>query len=172
MRAFGCPDLEWRAASLGAPLVLALGITGCTPVDERPAPRALADLDEATFKTCVEPSMLKRCSYAACHGREQMPFRLYSVGKLRMQAPGSLEALLAPLTEDEHHANYLDALGFTFRAKPEENLLWRKALPAGDGGYEHVGGAIFRGIDDPDAVALLDWLGGADRPCALPGSTP
>ncbi len=153
----------------GCTFALALAVAGaCSPVEERPAPRALADLDEATFRTCVEPSMLARCSYAACHGREEMPFRLYSVGKLRATEPESLEALLAPLTEEEHHANYLSSVGFTFRAKPQENLLWRKALPASDGGYAHVGGAIFSGLDDPNAAALLDWLSGGDQPCPAP----
>lgn len=141
---------------------------GCAPVEERPAPGALADLDERVFQTCVEPALLKRCSYAACHGREEMPFRLYSVGKLRVGAPASLEALLAPLAEQEHHANFMSSLGFSFRAPPEKNLLWRKALPARDGGYAHAGGAIFTGADDPAATALLDWLYGADRPCTTP----
>lgn len=144
---------------------LVAALTGCSAIEERPAPGAIARLDEATFASCVEPALVRDCSYTDCHGRERMPFRLYSPGKLRLGEHRSLDETLAPLSAEERHLNFLSALGFTFRARPEDNLLLRKALPERDGGYEHVGGAIFSGPDDPAAVALRTWLDGGRAPC-------
>src|SRR6185295_18374908 len=97
------PSSLWCASAMRAlSWLVPLALAGCTAVEERPAPRAVAALDEATFRTCVEPPLVRRCSYNACHGKPEMAFRLYSLGKLRAVETPTLDSTLAPLTEEEH----------------------------------------------------------------------
>lgn len=143
-------------------------IVACTAVDNAPAPEALAELDEAAFHCGVEPILARDCSYLGCHGLEGKPLRVYSVGKLRAGPHATLDERLAPLTDDERHANFRSAAGFSFGDVPvDDNLLVRKVLPACDGGYAHLGGAIFDGLDDPRTMAVRAWLSGGN-PCPVP----
>jgi hypothetical protein len=149
----------------------------------------LEPLDEATFRCTVEPILIRDCSYPACHGNAQFPFRIYSVGKLRdpnAVDSSKLTQRTSPLTAgaacgqstDERHANYLAALAFTHGGVPPlSNLLLRKPLPATAGGFEHVGGAIFDGDQDPRAAAIFAWLSGqtsasCGSPCGVDAGAP
>ncbi len=139
---------------------------GCAAVENQPAPGAITELDEASFKCAVEPTLIRDCSYAACHGNAGFPLRVYSIGKLRAGDMTTLSARTAPLTDAEHHANYLSARAFDYGGvAPENNLILRKVLPVNDGGYEHKGGQIFSGLDDPRAVKLQSWLSGQTGLC-------
>lgn len=145
-------------------LSLSLGtvlLGGCTTVANERVDDPTADLDRQRFACAVEPVLARDCSYTGCHGNARFPLRVYSVGKLRAGSMDTLEARLAELTDAERLANFRSAAGFSFGGvSPGDNLLLRKALPAEDGGYEHLGGAIFTGPDDPRAVAIHDWLAG------------
>jgi hypothetical protein len=143
-------------------LAVLLPAAGCQTVDNPSAPDSIADLDEVGFRDQVEPILIRDCSYTACHGNADFPLRIYSIGKLRAAPPATLDQLTAPLTDAERRANFGSAAGFSFGGvDPDDNLLLRKALPAAAGGYEHKGGAIFTGGDDPRAVAIRSWLRGA-----------
>jgi len=143
-----------------------LAAAACAAVDNQPAPGAIAELDEASFKCAVEPTLIRDCSYTACHGNAGFPLRVYSIGKLRVGDMTTLALRTAPLTDAEHHANYLSARAFDYGGvAAEDNLILRKVLPVNDGGYEHKGGAIFTGLDDPRAVKLLNWLSGQSGLC-------
>ncbi|HVV82679.1 MAG TPA: hypothetical protein VHE35_06345 [Kofleriaceae bacterium] len=147
-------------------LVLCL-LAACAS-DRAPDGGLVAALDERAFQCGVEPILARDCSYTGCHGRATMPLRVYSVGKLRLGPAGTTDERTAPITDAERHRNYLSAVAFTYGGvAPEDNLLLRMALPSEDGGYAHVGGAIFTGPDDPRAVAIETWLSGGN-PCALP----
>ncbi|MCA9673733.1 MAG: hypothetical protein H6709_09675 [Kofleriaceae bacterium] len=144
--------------------------SGCTVVENAADPGAIPSLDEARFRCGVEPILARDCSYAACHGAAGTPLRVYTVGRLRAGPSATIDDRLMPMTDAEHHANYQSAVAFAFGGvSPDDNFLLRKALPAEDGGFEHKGGAIFSGLDDPRAVALHTWLSGGD-PCS--GGTP
>nr|HEX4318045.1 hypothetical protein [Kofleriaceae bacterium] len=120
-----------------------------------------SQLDEAVFACSVEPILARQCSYSACHGQASSPLRVYSPGKLRQTPPGDIDASAAPLTQAEHDANFAAASGFGVgQATVDDNFLLKKPLPSTFGGFEHTGGAIFSGTDDPQYVAIRAWLAG------------
>jgi hypothetical protein len=140
---------------------LAAGVTACTDVENAGTSDPASTLSEPVFRCNVEPVLVRECSYNGCHGQADHPLRVYSPGKLRAKAPANIDDAVAPLTDAEHHANFLSAAGFTFGGvSPDDNFLVRKPLPSSDGGYEHVGGAIFSGVQDARYVAIHDWLAG------------
>jgi hypothetical protein len=143
------------------PLVFA---TRCTPVV--PGSGSIAALDYDAFACRVEPIVVRDCSYLACHGNANFPFRVYSIGKLRAEVVDSLATLAAPLTPAERRANYESAVAFTYGSvSPDDNLLLRKVLPEQEGGFAHKGGALFRGLRDPRALTLRAWLSGELTGC-------
>ena len=78
--------------------------------------------------------------------------------------PADLNALVAPLTTDEHHANFESAAGFAWNtATVDDNFLLRKPLPAAAGGYEHHGGAVWSSTSDGNYIAVHDWLAGTGK---------
>jgi hypothetical protein len=139
--------------------VFVLAVAACADVAN--APVAAPALDETVFRCKAEPVLVTQCSYNACHGQPESALRVYALGKLRAVPPADTSALSAPLSEAEHHANYLSAVGFsTYGVAPVDNWLLRKPLPPGSGGYEHAGGAIYVGTGDSNYVALFQWLNG------------
>lgn len=132
---------------------------------------AVTQLDRATFDRCIAPIVIRNCSFNACHGNEGFALRVYSVGKLRFPGTDNTqEARTQPLTQAENDANYQSAIAFTYGGPAaDDNLLIRKPLPAAAGGFEHVGGAIFSGTDDPCVQQLRAWLSGISTECPNPG---
>jgi len=152
--------------------VMAYLSSACVTVDNEPDPGAVLELGETTFRCGVEPILVRDCSYQACHGREGMALRVYSIGKLRAGPADTLDERIAPLTEAEHHANFLSATAFDFGGvAADDNLLIRKVLPAADGGYAHKGGALFTGPGDARAQSLRNWLNG-QNPCSAASEAP
>ena len=142
-------------------LACAAPAVACTVVENAPAPDAIAQLSEPVFRCSVEPILARDCSYVACHGNAGFALRVYTPGKLRAQPPANLDDAIAPLTDAEHHANFQSAAAFTYGGvTPDDNFLLRKTIPSADGGYEHRGGVIFTGADDPRAMAIRAWLAG------------
>src|SRR3954465_14065732 len=139
--------------------VVVLAVAACADVANAPVTAPV--LDETVFRCKAEPVLVTQCSYNACHGQPESALRVYALGKLRAVPPVDSATLAAPLTDAEHHANYLSAVGFaTYGVAPVDNWLLRKPLPPGSGGYEHAGGAIYAGTGDPGYVALFQWLNG------------
>jgi hypothetical protein len=151
-------------------VALAPAVLACTPVQQAPAPEAVAALDRDGFDRCVEPILIRNCSFGACHGVEERALRVYSVGKLRAPGtPRTLDARTAELSAAEHEANFRSAVAFSYgRPAPDDNLLLRKPLPASAGGFEHAGGALFS-PDDACTRTLRAWLAGNKVDCAQPG---
>ncbi len=145
--------------------ILAFALTGgCAVIDNPSAPAPSAGLNEAVFRCSVEPVLVRQCSYTACHGVAGSALRVYSPGKLRASPPADIDAAIAPLSEAEHHANFLSASGFAFATPdPVDNLLLRKTLPETERGYEHVGGAIFTTTGDAQWMVIDAWLSGSGR---------
>jgi len=162
-----------KAILVGAFVVALASPQGCAnPTFAEADPTALAPLDEPTFRCTVEPIFLKQCSYLGCHGRQDMPFRVYAVGALRIMGGQTSAGRAQPLTDAEHHANFLSAQGQSFHTPSTSNQLVLKCLPAEDGGYAHVGGAIWSGRDDPRVQDLLSWLDGTASGCPDAGRAP
>jgi hypothetical protein len=140
---------------------LLVSAAACTAVDNVQATDPASSLSEPVFRCKVEPILIRQCSYNACHGLAGTALRVYSPGKLRKDQAGNIDALIAQLTDAEHHDNFESAAGFAFgTTSVEDNFLLRKPLASSDGGYEHAGGAIFTSGSDPQLVAILSWLSG------------
>jgi hypothetical protein len=131
----------------------------------------VAMLDRATFDRCIAPVFIRNCSFNACHGNEGFALRVYSVGKLRAPGtPNTQDARTQPLTQAENDGNYQSAVAFTFGGPAaDDNWLIRKPLPAAAGGFEHVGGAIYSGTQDPCVQQIRAWLAGVQVDCPNPG---
>ena len=154
----------------GIGLASLLAIAACSGVQNQPATDPASSLNETVFRCNVEPIFARQCSYSACHGIAGAAFRVYSPGKLRApimnpdgstSPPMNIDQESAPLTDAEEHANFESASGFAFGlTSVADDFLLRKPLPSIFGGYEHKGGAIWSGTDDPQYVAILAWLSG------------
>ena len=97
-------------------------------------------------------------------GNAGSPLRVYTPGKLRMHEPATIDDAIAPLTPEEHHANFVSAAGFNYGiTEVDDNWLLRKPLPAADGGYDHVGGAIYLDRSEDQYVKIRAWLLGQGR---------
>ena len=164
-------ERRYRAAAMfgdrGRLAVASCMLAACNTVDNPNVPSPAAKLDETVFKCNVEPVLARQCSYNACHGLErannvQSALRVYTPGKLRATPPANIDAMTAKLTADEEHANFVSAAGFAFDvASVEDNMLLRKPLPSGAGGFEHKGGVIYSGgTGDPQYMAIKAWLSG------------
>jgi len=147
---------SWRACAIGL-----VSLVACASVAESPATDPTTSLDETVFKCNVEPILVRQCSYNACHGNAGSALRVYSPGKLRAAPPANVDDEDAPVTDPEHHANFLSAAGLSFGVtSTDDNWLLRKPLPAASGGFEHSGGAIYSDTKDPQYTAIHDWLSG------------
>ncbi len=155
-----------RRRRLGTGVMLgAIGLAGCQELDEE-AP--LPDLDFAAFRCNVQPVLVARCSFYACHGNALRPLRLYGPNRLRIDP--SPATLAAPLTAAEEQNNFDMARGFASSQQLDQAWLLYKPLDVDAGGLFHGGKVLYRGRDvftsrsDPGFVAIEAWLGGAMAP--------
>lgn len=145
---------------------LALAAAGCA-ADGLDAPADPASLDANAFRCQVEPVLVARCAFFACHGSARRPFRVYAPESLRLDVPAAVRLL--PLTEAEEQANYDMARGFADVASGVP-LLLDKPLAVEAGGAYHRGALLYGGEDvfsdreDRGYTLLADWLGGATAP--------
>jgi hypothetical protein len=134
----------------------------------------------------VQPTLVKRCSYLACHGNAAHALRIYSPGKLRLAGADTRDKRSAQLSAAEVQLNFESATGVSNGASEQDrgqgvinNIpLLIKPLAARFGGSEHQGVAIFPVyphaliVDDPEYAALVNWVAGhkqpspVDKPCA------
>jgi len=141
--------------------LVALLASACSAVENASVSDPATSLSEPVFRCNVQPILVKQCSYNACHGIAGTALRVYSPGKLRAMPAMDIDTLIAPLSDDEQHANFESAAGFAFgTTSVDDNFLLRKPLAAADGGYEHFGGAIFPSGADPQYAAIRAWLAG------------
>jgi hypothetical protein len=146
-------------------VALAVGLVAAACAVDNPTVEPAA-LDEAMFRCRVEPVLVERCAFPACHGAADRPFRLHGPGRTRLEPAG--QAYDAPMSEAEHRANWVSALGFATPAPGyDEALLVEKPLAPRLGGAYHGanrmygGQAPFQSDADPGLMALRVWLDGA-----------
>jgi hypothetical protein len=174
-----------RIASL---VVLAVALAGCPAPDNAhglvttAAPAALLDYNE--FVCEVQPVLIRHCSFLACHGQANHALRVYSPGKLRLDASAVTRSTRdAKLSADEVMRNFESATGTVYAASPADRQALDDRVPllvkparASVGGAEHHGVGIFPTFghtldDDPEWAALIAWVRGkkatgSEPPCA------
>ena len=155
-------------------------VAGCPAVDPAAGLPTTAPpdsfLDYNGFVCTVQPVLIKRCSYLACHGNEGHALRVYSLGKLRFGDTSTRAARSqVQLSADEVERNFASASGMVYGASLADRQSLRlahlpllaKPLAARAGGEEHLGVAVFPtypNVDvgaDPEYLALAAWVQGA-----------
>ena len=129
-------------------------------------------LDFNAFVCEVQPVLIRRCSFTACHGAADHALRVYSLGKLRLGDPATRKARSNTLlTSDEVQRNFESAAGMMTRTvarAPSDPLasdvpLLHRPLAAAFGGAEHQGVAMFPAWPattleaDDEWQALVRW---------------
>ncbi|HZS40550.1 MAG TPA: hypothetical protein VFF06_27145 [Polyangia bacterium] len=170
-----------RAAALAAGLAC-LTLAGCPTPDPNGGLTTTQQpdqfLDYNQFVCTVEPVLIRRCSYLACHGNPDHALRVYSAGKLRLGDISTRAARDAALTADEVERNFQSASGVIYASSaqarqtpiPTQVPLLAKPLAARAGGSEHHGIGVFpvfpaTSLDqDAEWQALVNWVGGAKQP--------
>jgi hypothetical protein len=151
--------------------VMMILLAGCAS-DDLLAPRPASTLDPNAFRCDVEPVLVARCAFFACHGSGQRPFRVYAPNRLRLDVAPI--ARNSPLTADEEAANLTSASGFT-GDDSHPPLLLLKPLDVRAKGYFHEGQDLYKGDDvflttnDVGYQRIAMWIQGATEPA---GCTP
>jgi hypothetical protein len=178
-----------KRAARPAILLAALLLGACPAPDPNkglgttPPPDQLLDYNQ--FVCAVQPVLIRRCSFLACHGNPDHALRIYSPGKLRIDDSGKRNDRDAVLNKDEVELNFQSASGLVLsasadaRAAPDlqQVLLLGKPVARRAGGAEHHGVGVFPVYpahdlsDDPEFLALANWVGGAKQPTAVDPAT-
>jgi hypothetical protein len=173
-----------RALNGRLALVAAVLIAGCPtpdPAGGLPATPLQQALDYNEYVCNVMPTLVRRCSFLACHGNADHALRIYSPGKLRLGGADTRTKRTAALTAGEVGLNFESAAGVANGASEQErgagvptNIpLLVKPLAARFGGGEHQGIAIFPVYphtaigDDPEYAALAAWVAGRKQPTPI-----
>jgi hypothetical protein len=152
-------------------------LAGCPQPDPSRGLQTTLVLDYNEFVCSVEPVLIRRCSYLACHGNPDHALRIYSPGKLRLAAPSTRLQLDTRLSADEVTRNFESAVGTVYAASPADRQsatdyvpLLVKPVRAAFGGSEHHGVGIFPVAPAPDLDhdaewnALTAWVRGKKQP--------
>jgi YVTN family beta-propeller protein len=126
------------------------------PVPAPAVSRSSTDaLDFAFFQSKVEPIFLKeRPGHARCYGCHSEPNRIFRLEKL---SSGT-----ANWTEDQSRRNFQNALQQVVPGDPvSSSLLIHPLAPEAGGDPFHSGGRQFPSQNDPDWLAMSDWVRGA-----------
>jgi YVTN family beta-propeller protein len=124
------------------------------------------DLDFQFFKTKVEPIFVKqRPGHARCYGCHTLPNRLFHLETLSPES--------AYWTEAQSRNNFRTAIQQVVPGDPASSrLLMHPLAPEAGGDPFHSGGRQFTSQNDPDWVAMTEWVRGARSkfdPPPLPG---
>jgi hypothetical protein len=155
----------------------ALALVGCPAPDNAHGlvttapPAQLLDYNE--FVCEVQPVLVRRCSFLACHGNADHALRIYSPGKLRLVDTTDRATRDQKLSPDEITRNFESATGTVYTASPDERQtpddhvpLLLKPTRASFGGSEHHGVGVFPVYPaadlthDAEYSALAAWVGG------------
>ena len=140
-------DPEWR--------LIADWVSKGFPAGQQPSPATkMGTLNFDIFKSKVEPILLKarpghaRCY--SCHSEKGRPFHLEPM------APGSIN-----WTEEQSTRNFQSALQEVVPGDPAASrLLMHPLAPEAGGDPFHSGGRQFDSQNDPDWLAIAEWVRG------------
>ena len=121
-------------------------------------------LDFEIFKTTVEPIFLKnRAGHARCYGCHTLAARIFRLQEL---SSGSSQ-----WTEEQSQRNFQSAVQQVVPGDPSSSrLLIHPLAPEAGGDPLHSGGRQFESQNDPDWLAMAEWVRGRDTkiPSELP----
>ena len=123
--------------------------------------KSVAGLDFEFFKTTIQPIFLKeRPGHARCYGCHTSSNRVFHLAVL---SPG-----LADWTEEQSRQNFQSASQLVAPGKPQSSrLLVHPLAPEAGGDAFHSGGRQFASQEDPDWMALAQWVRSASVPGAI-----
>jgi YVTN family beta-propeller protein len=136
---------------------------------EQPTPQAVHSttdaLDFQFFKTMVEPIFLKqRPGHARCYGCHILSNRSFHLETL---APGSSE-----WTDDQSRRNFQNALQQVVPGDlASSRLLIHPLAPEAGGDAFHSGGRQFTSQNDPDWLAMAEWVRGVRTGASIESSS-
>jgi len=141
---------------------------GASPAPTVSNPPAAGELDFALFKTSVQPIFLKeRPGHARCYGCHTAANRVFHLMAL---SPG-----LTEWTEEQSRQNFQSASQLVVPGKPQSSrLLVHPLAPEAGGDAFHSGGRQFASQEDPDWIALAQWVRSAPASgsvASLPGAS-
>jgi len=137
--------------------VLVLLAAGCA-FDAPPANPPIPD--RAMFEAEVYPILMRDCGFPDCHGNRGRFFRVYGLGRLRLDPEQGIDDELSAAERSENYERARSMLGSARTA--EETLLVRKPLEIGAGGAPHLGiddygQDVYASTEDLSYQALLTW---------------
>jgi YVTN family beta-propeller protein len=124
-------------------------------------------LDFQFFKTAVQPIFLKdRPGHARCYGCHVLSNRVFHLAAL---SQGHTD-----WTDDQSRQNFQSASQLVVSGKPESSrLLLHPLAPEAGGDAFHSGGRQFASQEDPDWIAMAEWVRSGTAPAsAKPSSGP
>jgi len=126
-------------------LLLASCLAACTresPTDPAPAARRAYVLSYDTFSTTIDPILSGQgCDNTNCHG-----------------GGNGGDFHLSPPDDKDPHYDFRQAYAQVSPADLKSSPLLMKPLAEECGGATHAGGAFFFSLDDPNYVALMQWV--------------
>jgi len=133
---------DWVAAGSSVPT----GLSKSKPVG----------VDFDYYKTVVEPIFLKeRPGHARCYGCHDLASRSFHLEPLTAGSPG--------WTDEQSHSNFQSALQQIVPGDPTASrLLMHPLAPEAGGEAFHSGGRQFASQNDPDWLAIAQWVRGSD----------
>lgn len=113
-------------------------------------------LDFEIFKTTVQPIFLKnRAGHARCYGCHILASRIF---RLEVLSSGSTQ-----WTEEQSRRNFQSAVQQVVAGDPSSSrLLIHPLAPEAGGDPFHSGGRQFESQNDPDWLAMAEWVRGRD----------
>jgi YVTN family beta-propeller protein len=132
-------------------------VVAAPPSNETKPSEAVKDaLDFQVFKTAIQPIFLKeRPGHARCYGCHVASNRVFHLATLQ---PGT-----ADWTNEQSRENLQSASQLVVPGKPESSRLLLHPLAPEEGGDAfHSGGRQFASQEDPDWIALAEWVRAGD----------
>jgi YVTN family beta-propeller protein len=141
-------DSEWK--------MLADWVAAASPLPPGLANSQPVGVDFDYYKTVVEPIFLKeRPGHARCYGCHDADSRSFHLEPL---AAGS-----ASWTDEQSHSNFQSALQQIVPGDPTASrLLMHPLAPEAGGEAFHSGGRQFASQNDPDWLAIAQWVQGSN----------
>lgn len=163
-------------------LMLALVAPGCSQDFSKPATYARGNDNE--FTNFVMPVLWRDCGFQACHGSGERFFRIYGLGRTRLdqgQTECRVGAPMPPcyydtLNGSERDFSLQSAQSFIDIDNPADSLLLRKPLAVAAGGADHAGvdkfgRNVYRTPDDDGFLVLQRWVFNAQKRMVAAGPT-
>jgi hypothetical protein len=125
--------------------------------------------DYLMFKTEVHPVLLRDCGFHACHGSSDRFFRVWGIGRVRLD-PLSREFSPDTTNNELDYSKQLAESMIDF-SNPSRSLLLRKPLAVEAGGAGHFGSDkfgrnVYRTVNDEGYLTLTRWVVAAAKTAA------